>query len=1164
MEYIKNMDGDAMSLKFIYGRSGSGKSYFCTESIKKALDKGNNNKIILLVPEQFSFQAEKNLIQKVGATGILNVEVLSFKRLAHRVFNEVGGLIHKNMDDSGKCMLIYKIMMDMKEELQVFNTAAKQQGFAAVIADLITEFKNYNVTPEVLMETANSIEGDEFLRKKTRDIGIIYSKFESVINKGYIDPEDYLTILYNKIDDYSSIKNSEIWIDEFNYFTPQQYRIMEKLLKLAKRVNITLCMNTSKDKGMDGGVFNLVEKTEKRLIEIAMNNNIALDKPVELWKKPYPRFKNSREISYLESNFFNYNCEVYKNDTRDIKILRGSNLYSEVEQVAKDIVRLCRDRGFRFKDIAVVSRDLSIYENTVKAIFSEYEIPNFIDKRKEIDDNPLIVLIKASIEIFTKNWSYQSMFRYLKTGLLDIDEEEIFLLENYVLACGIKGKTKWTGDKKWDNFINYNFEKEVDDEEKEKVLERINEIRYKVSKPLYEFWKNIHGKHKGVHICTAAFEFLCNIGVPEKIESWVDKFKEEGNQQLSREYSSIWNLVMELLDEVVEVVGEEELSLEEFVDIITIGFNQNKMGLIPPALDQVLISSVDRIKSHNIKALYIIGVNDGVFPRGNWEEGVFTDLDRIALRNSGIELASDTKTKALEEQFLIYSSLTIASDYLRISYSVADHEGKALRPSMIISRLKRIYSKIEEGEETEERENSIENIYRPVPTFNKLITLMRKDSSLNTADPVWKQVHLWYKNNEHWRENYKRVILGFKYDNQMKKLNKDSVEKLYGKNIRLSVSRLERYVECPFAYYVQYGLKAKERKIFKLSSPDIGTFMHKVIDDFSEEVEKSGMHWGDLSKEWCEKNINISVDKIVNETSGSILNSSARYRYLMERLKKVLLRAVWLIVNHMKKSGFEPLGYEMVFGEDGDFPPMEITLSDGQKVSLIGRIDRVDKLIADEGVFYRIIDYKSGNKDFKLSDVYYGLQIQLITYLDAIINAGNSEKELPSLPAGILYFKLQDPIIKGNKNLTEEEIEKAIMKELRMKGLILQNTEIVKEMDRDLEGISLIIPAEIKKDGNLSSRSSTATREQFEELREHVRNNLINTCKEMLDGEIGIKPYRKKESVPCKFCLFSAICQFDNSIESNKYNVLKELKDQEVWDKLDEELGTKASREGDN
>ncbi|WP_102401057.1 helicase-exonuclease AddAB subunit AddB [Haloimpatiens massiliensis] len=1154
-----------MSLRFIYGRSGSGKSYFCTESIKNSLSKGVNNKIILLVPEQFSFQAEKNLIQKVGATGLLNVEVLSFKRLAHRVFSEVGGLIHKNMDDSGKCMLIYKIMMDTKDELKVFNTAAKQQGFATVIADLITEFKNYNVTPQALIETSNSIEEDQFLAKKIRDIGIIYDKFVKVINKGYIDPEDYLTILYNKIDYYEPIKNSEIWIDEFNYFTPQQYKIIEKFLKLAKRVNITLCMNTSKNKGMDGGIFNLTEKTEKKLIDIAMNNNISLDKPVELWKKPYPRFKDSKEISYLESNFFNYNCTPYKGHTKDIKILKSANLYSEVENVAKDIIKLCRDKGFRFKDIAVVSRDLAIYENTVKAIFSEYEIPNFIDRKKDIDDNPLIILIKASIEIFTKNWSYQSIFRYLKTGLLDIDEEDIFLLENYVLACGIKGKNKWTGDKKWENFISYNFEKEIEDEEKEKMLQRINEIRYKVAEPLLELWKNIHGRHKAVHICTSAFNFLCSIGVPEKIESWVDKFKEDGNQQLSREYSSIWNLVMELLDEVVEVVGEEEVTLEEFIDIITIGFSHNKMGLIPPALDQVLVSSIDRIKSHNIKALYIIGVNDGIFPKGNWEEGVFTDLDRITLRNSGIELASDTKTKALEEQFLIYSSLTIASDYLRISYPIADHEGKALRPSMIISRLKRVYSRIEEQwEEMDEAKVALENIYRKVPTFNKLITLMRRDNSLSTVDPVWKQVHLWYKNNRQWRETYKRVISGFEYDNQMKKLNSDSVQKLYGKNIRLSVSRLERYVECPFAYYIQYGLKAKERKIFKLSSPDIGTFMHKVIDDFSETVRKNQLHWGDLSKEWCEKNIDISIDKIINDTSGSILNSSARYRYLMERLKKVLLRAIWLIVTHMKQSGFQPLGYEMIFGEDGDFPPIEISLSNGEKVNLIGRIDRVDKLVGEEGVFYRIIDYKSGNKDFKLSDVYYGLQIQLITYLDAIIKAGNGENGIPSLPAGVLYFKLQDPIIKGNKNLTEEEIEKAIMKELKMKGLILKDTEIVKEMDRDIEGISLIIPAEIKKDGNLSSRSSTATKEQFEELREHVRNNLVKSCEQMLDGDIGIKPYRKKESVPCKYCIFSSICQFDDSIESNKYNSIKELKDHEVWEKLDEELGGKDSGEGDN
>ncbi|MFD3156290.1 helicase-exonuclease AddAB subunit AddB [Haloimpatiens sp. FM7330] len=1154
-----------MSLRFIYGRSGSGKSHFCFENIKFKLENGVKNNLILIVPEQFSFQSEKKLIEKIGATGIINTEVLSFKRLAYKVFGEVGGVTRKHMDASGKCMLIYKIMNDIKEELKVFNTAAKQEGFTNTISQLITEFKNYNVSAEMLNETVSEVD-DELLASKIKDINYIYTEFERILHKGYIDTDDDLTILYEKIDESVFLNNAEIWIDEFNSFTPQQYNIIEKLLKKVKRVNITLCMNGSKEDKFNTDIFMLTQKTEKKLLEIAMDNNIKIDKPIELYKKPYPRFKNSREMSYLENNFFRYPCKIYTEKTKDIKIFKALNSYTEIENTAKDIIRLCREEGYRFRDIAVVTRDIELYENVVRAVFSEYEIPYFIDKKKEIDNEPLIILMKSVIEIFTKNWSYEVVFRYLKSGLLNVNKEDVDLLENYVLACGIRGRKKWMDEKDWDYVVSYSFENEEDDEKQKEILERINSIRRIIIKPLINFYSNITGKKNVRELCTALFEFLCDIEIPQKIHEWVEDFKQKGEQDLVREYSQIWNLVVELLDQAVEVLGDEVVTLDQFVKILSVGFNMHKMGLIPPALDQILVSSVERIKGHDIKALYLIGVNDGIFPKANNEEGIFNDSDRINLKDKGIELASDTKTQAFEEQFLIYTTLTITAQYLRLSYPVADFEGKALRPSIIISRMKNIFPKIHEKSDVlgEIYEDDFSWISRPVPTFNKLISMMRDNIEGKNVNPIWKDVYSWYINDEEWKEKFQIVSNGFNYNNQVKNIDEKRVRKLYGKVPKFSVSRLEKYAQCPFGYYVQYGLKAKDRKIFKLSSPDIGTFMHKVIDDFSETVEKNGLHWGELTKEWCENTISYTVDNIIESTSGSILKSSSRYRYFTERLKRVLTRAVELIVAHMQKSGFEPLGYEMIFGEGGEFPPIEIELTNGEKIKLIGRIDRVDKLMCEDGIFYRIIDYKSGKQDFKLSDVYYGLQIQLLTYLDAIIDNANKVNNIPSLPAGVLYFKIEDPIIKANKSLSEEEIEKEIMKKLKMKGLLLADTEIVKQMDKDMEGISLIIPAELKKDGNLSGRSSIATKEQFDELRKHVRNNLIKACEEMLKGDITIKPYRKKDSVPCKFCMYSSICQFDPDIKNNNYKLIKEKKDKEIWELLEQEKNENKMQEGEN
>lgn len=1147
-----------MSLRFIYGRAGSGKSNFCFNDIKNKLNNDKKNNLILIVPEQFSFQSERNLIKKIGATGIINAEVLSFKRLCYKVFNEVGGVTRQHMNTSGKCMLLYKIIHDIRDELTAFAAVSNQKGFIDNVANIITEFKNYNITPESLNVVFEN-SSDKHLQNKVRDIKLIYETFQDTLHKRYIDQDDDLTILYDKIDESQYLKNCEIWIDEFSSFTPQQYNIIKKLLKLSKRVNITLCLDVEKQSGINQDVFITTKNTENKLIKIAMENNIGIDKP-KILSEPYPRYRQSKELSCLERNFFSYSkksnmCSNVK--TKDISIFKASNSYSEIEFVARDIMRLCRENHYRFNNIAVVTRDLESYESIVKAVFTEYQIPYFIDKKKDIDNNPLIILIKSCIEIFTKNWSYESVFRYLKCGLIDIDKNDVDLLENYVLANGIRGKKKWLQNEPWNYKYNYSFGNRENSEEID-VINKVNEIRNKVTLPLIDLFKNIKDSSTVKEYCEAIFNFLTSINIYEKIQEFVAKFTKQGEQALAMEYSHIWNLIIELLDQVVEVMGNEEVSLDEFIKILSIGFSQHKMGLIPSALDQILVSSVERVKSHDIKVLYVVGVNDGVFPKVNDSEGIFNDIDKINLKNIGIELSSDTKTKVFEEQFLVYTTLSLPEQYLCVSYPIADFQGKALRPSIIISRLKDIFPNINEKEDVieVEKESDIEWISRPIPTFNKLISKVRKNIEGESISHIWKDVYLWYKNNRQWRETLNTIFKGFNHKNTVGNITQEDVKKLYGSNPFYSVSRLEKYIQCPFAYYIQYGLRAKERKIFKYSAPDIGTLMHKIIDNFFNVVYDKNIHFCDIDKKWCADTISNLVDKYVLEGPGAILNSSPRYRYYKNRLKRVLIRAIWTIVLQIKKSGFEPLGYEMTFGYDGKFPPIEIELSNGRTVKLIGRIDRVDKFILDNQVFYRIIDYKSGNKKFSLSDVYYGFQIQLLTYLDAIITDENKINKQDNLPAGVFYFKIDDPLIKVKNDLSEEEIEKEIMKKLKLDGLVLSDTKIIKEMDKDISGMSLIVPAGLKRNGDISGRSKVATKEQFEQLRNHVRNTLVENCEKMLKGDISIKPYKIGDNTPCAYCTFSPICQFDTSLE-NSYRYIKEKSDKEVWDILKSENNKK-------
>lgn len=1142
MKFIKNkrkVGENQMSFRFIYGRAGSGKSRFCIDSIEKELKKDEKKPLILIVPEQFSFQAEKSVVEKIKGTGITKVSVTSFERMAYEVFNEVGGSTRKLMNSSGKLMMIFNIINKLKSDLRIFATAANQEGFTNNISDIITELKRYDITPSELRASLNLIEEDEFLKDKIIDISNIFQEFEESLHKNYIDNEDELTLLWKKLDESERYNGAEIWIDEFSSFTPQQYKIFEKLIKKAKRINVTLCMDYYKE--IDStDVFAPTKNTEQKLIKILEDNGIAIDKPIILNNNNLDRFKDNEEMRFLEENYFKYPYKPYKDKTENVKIIRAVNPYSEIENIAKEIVKITKDTDIRYREIAVISRELDGYEKIVKTIFNEYEIPHFIDKKKEIDDNPLIVLITSVIEISNKRWSYESMFRYLKTGLANIEKEDIDLLENYVLAYGIRGKNKWTSIWEYGN---------------EENLEKINDIRVRVSEPLIKFYSKIKGKTNAEEICTAVYNFLCSIEVNETIEKWVCKFKEEGNQQLVKEYSQIWNIVIELLDQVVEVFKEEKLELKDFVKILSLGFKDHKMGLIPPSLDQVLVSAVERVRTHKIKLLYIIGVNDGIFPAISKNEGILSDSDRGYLKKVGVEIAEDTKSKAFEEQYLIYRTLTITEKYLRLCYSIADYEGKALRPSIIITRFKALFPSITEESDNildEEEKEDIELITREIPTFNTLVSVIRREDEKIKVNPFWSDVYKWYSENPNWKEKVSTVFSAVSYTNAVNDISEEKIRKLYGNRLYLSVSRLEKYAQCPFGYYIKYGLKAKERKLFALTPPDLGTFMHSVIDEFSEAVDKNSLKWYDIEKEWCKKTVSEIVDKKAEESSRGIFSSSPRYKYFTERLKRVLIKTILVIIEHLKRSGFQPIGHEIGFGYEEGYPPIEIELSNGEKVKLMGRIDRVDKLDMENKDYYRIIDYKSGNKDFSLSDVYYGLQLQLLTYLDAILTNEEIKKKYPVVPGGVLYFKIDDPIIKGKRNLSDEEIEDEIMKALKMKGLILADEEVVREMDRKIEGNSLIIPARMNKNGTLG-KSSVGTEEQFKLLREHVKKSLIKSCESMLKGDIKINPIRSKNANACEYCVYSSICEFDSNFEGNEFKILQEKKDEEVWELLKRE-----------
>ena len=1195
-----------MGLRIVYGRAGSGKTSGLLGEMKNALNVGGTHPLVLIVPEQFSLQAEKNLARESGTKDIFRAEVLSFRRMAFRVFNEVGGASRKHLNASGKSMLLFKTMDSLGSKLKVFSRAALRKGFTETIADAITEFKRYDVTPEELTEAMSNLKDGLALKDKLWDLALVYSEFEELLHRNYMDADDDLVELYKKLDQSTQFDGAEIWIDEFSGFTPQEYKVISKLLRKAKRVTVSLCTDCLSNEPGEAApmVFTPVRKTAVKLIRLAESEGIEIEKPVSL--RNSPRFTDSGELGHLEENFYKYPCKKFLEYSGDVQIASSANPYSEVEDAARDIIRLCRDKGLRYRDIAVTMRNPESYRSIVKSVFGRYGIPFFFDGKREIDGHPLIIFILSALEVFSTGWSYEAVFRYARTGLTGIGREELDLLENYVMANGIRGNN-WIRQEDWDYPVEpYGREGEPSSYELE-CLARINAARRQLTAPLEVFRGKTRGGAKAVEFCTALFDMLCEAGVDKRIETLSMKFASEGLLDRAAEYRQVWNIVMDVFSQIVEVLGEEKMGTERFSEILAAGFTGHKMGLIPPSLDQVLAGSIERARSHDIKALYILGVNEGVLPGTKTDDGLLSDSDRDHLGQAGLELAGNTASRCMEERFMVYMAFATPSSYLWLSYPAADREGKALRPSRVLSEVRRILPYVSEQSTIAGADpaNVPPQPAAQVPAFDELAAQLRRRYEGETIHEGWKIVYKWFSRNREWKEKCSRIVNGLGYTNQTRRLTGDRAGRLYGKPVFTSVSRMETYAACPFSYYVRYGLKARERKMFSFDPVDAGTFMHHIIDEFSRMLVKQGISWRGLDREWCAAQISSLVDKQLSSKGNSILSSSKRYIHQSVKLKRTVTKAVMLIGKHIEMSSFEPSGYEIEFGEKGRYPAISIQLPSGEIINMTGRIDRIDSMTNEDGTYLRIIDYKSGNKALKLADVYYGLQLQLVTYLDAVLGmepatgldeddgtdlvaepdegigthtvAGTDkgvgtdvlatrcddlDKSGKMLPAGILYFRLDDPLIRCDRDIPDEDIEKAIMKELRMKGLVLADVKLIRGMDKNIDGDSLIIPARLNKDGALG-RSSAATKEQFDVLRGYVRKTLSSIGSGILDGDVVISPYKKRTMTACTYCSFSSVCQFDTAVRDNRYRIVPDHKEDEVWHLMQKAGRVADGQEGD-
>lgn len=1123
-----------MSLQLIFGRSGSGKSDYIYEKILKQSKEEPDKLFYVLVPEQFTMQTQRELVRRQENHGIMNVDIVSFPRLAYRVFEELGMGDINILEETGKNLLLRKVAQEQQENLQLLKNIMKRTGYITEIKSIISELTQYRIEPEQL----DVLIGDEgqppLSRYKIQDIQTMYQGFVDYLEGKFITAEELLEALAHVAGRSQILKDSIIVLDGFTGFTPVQYYLLETLLKITDEIYVTVTLDERENPYHYSGVqelFYMSKKTVETLLAIAGKQHTEVKEPYWVRHGKESRFKNSSSLLWLEQNLFRAKPEAYREKPEDILLYSLQNPRQELHFIAKEIKMLIREKQYRYKDMAIVCGDVEMYGNYAQEIFDTYEIPLFLDMRKNIAFHPMTEFLKQSLLMLEQDFSYETVLGYLRCGLSGISMEDVDLLENYLLAENIRGFSKW--QKKWVRRGCVRNQEELD---------RINILREQLAEqfePLREAFGVILVKedsktkkqyHTVLEESISLYQLICRLDIEAQLNGYVESFTQEGENALAKEYAQIYKVVMDLLDKMVELLGEEQMSVKEYRQILEAGIEAAAIGIIPPGYDNVVFGDIERSRLSDIKVLFFVGVNDGLIPKSLEHGGIISQLDREWFASRGMELAMTDRERSFIQKFYLYLNLTKPSEKLYMTWFRVSQDGKETRKSYLTGRMLKMFPELVpvRVEETED----LQQVVTPKSSLNFFVEGLKK-SKRGKISKEWKGLYRWYLSQEDWREKVMRFFEASFYQFHAKPIGKDVVRALYGTVLENSVTRLEQFSSCAYSHFLQYGLRLEERSLGEFAPVDMGKMFHEALERYSNALSQSGYQWFDVPEEVQERLMEQAVEETLGSGFDSMLMQEARTAYLIERMRRILKRTIETIAQQIKASHFSPEGYEVSFSFVEDLDAVNFVLSDAEKMRLRGRIDRIDTKKTMDHVYVKVIDYKSGNQEFQLLSLYHGLQLQLVVYLNSAVEMMKQkypDKEV--LPGGMYYYHLDDPMIEGSSEQTDAEIKEKILEELKLKGVMGE-----------------------EEDESVSKKAKSAGQEEFGILSKYVNYKIKDIGQKIFDGEISARPYQLGDSTGCDYCPYHGVCGFDGSVPGWEYRKLENIKDDaEIMERMQEEI----------
>lgn len=1139
-----------MSLRFCFGPSGSGKSHRIYEEIMQRAAEEPGRNFLIIVPDQFTMQTQKDLVMRSDRDGILNIDVLSFGRLSHRILEEVGTKEMPVLDDTGKSLVLQKVAADLKEQLPAMGSLLHKQGYIHEVKSAISEFMQYGISTQDMDKLITSAQKRGALAMKLKDLKTLYRGFQDYIRDHFITTEETLDVLRRSLSKSKILKGSVVVFDGFTGFTPIQNRLIQELMRVCAETIVTVTIGVGEDPyKMDGEqkLFHLSKKTVADLEKLAAEAEV--ERGEDLFVKGGPnRFAKAPALHYLEQNLFRYQYEPYAGEQQEIHMFEALSPREEVHQTALYIRHLIREQGMTYRDIAVVIGDLEGYASYVETEFGQLEIPCFLDRTRGIVLNPMIEYIKSALQLYIKDFSYDTVFHFLRSGMADISREEIDELENYVIRTGARGYRTYS------RLFTRRTEElqgnaEGSEQAEEKTMERLNRIRQQFMDAVEIL--HMGSQEKAGDYVSHLYDFLEQNQVQQKLLNYQQQFEKEGDLSRAREYAQIYRLVMDLLDQVYELLGEEEISRQEFADILEAGFGEITVGTIPQNVDRIVVGDMERTRLKQVKVLFFLGVNDGSIPKNASKGGIISDMDREFLIESGTEMAPSPRQQMYIQRLYLYLNMTKPSEQLYLSYAKVNSEGKGIRPSYLIDTVRKLFPAM--SVEYPQNRSRLEQIEGRQEGARYLAEELREYVEGTLPEEERQDFYLMYRAyeaNAAGRDLLTRAAFRRYRESGLSRI---VARALYGQQLENSVSRLETYAACACRHFLQYGLSLQEREEFGFEASDMGTVYHAVLENFAGKLAESNLTWWDFTEDFAAKAVKESVEAYAATYGETVLYSSARNEYAITRMSRILTRTVLTLQKHLKQGSFQPDDYELSFRFAEDLDSIHVDLSEDEKMHLQGRIDRIDVSEDAEHVYVKVIDYKSGNRKFDLAALYYGLQLQLVVYMNAAMemeSRKHPDKEI--VPAALLYYHIDDPTIETPVELTDEQINEQILAKLRMNGVVNSDPGVVERLDRYMQDKSVVIPVEKKKDGSFSARSGVLSREEMQLISSYVDAKIRSIGREILDGKIAANPYEKGNEEACTYCAYKKVCGFDGSIPGYEKRQLEDLDKQALMQRMQE------------